>query len=237
MKSYGEFCALSRALDVIGDRWTMLVVRELLISPSRYSDLQRSLPGIATNLLAQRLRSLEEAGVVTSREEPAPVAARVYSLTAWGRELRRPLVAIARWGAPLMEVEDTEKHSRGRWLVFAVMALYPDAFASDRPGPELTARIDIDGDTLLLVATGDGVSVSVVDTTVSAELLIDGSLDEVFRLLSGERTDLPRARVAGDADARDRLAQLISHAFTHGYGLGEFRGETHGPGAHPVSAQ
>lgn len=100
MKSYGEYCALSRALDVIGDRWTMLVVRELLIAPSRYSDLHKALPGIATNLLAQRLRTLEEAGVVTSEEQPAPVSARVYSLTDWGRGLQTVLVDLARWGVP-----------------------------------------------------------------------------------------------------------------------------------------
>ena len=130
MKSYGEFCSLSRALDVVGDRWTMLVVRELLVGPSRYSDLHKALPGIATNLLASRLRALEEAGVVAATDAPAPVSARVYSLTEWGRGLQRPLVELARWGVPLMSAGTGEDHSRGRWLVFAIMALFPEPAAT-----------------------------------------------------------------------------------------------------------
>ena len=216
MKSYGEFCALARALDVIGDRWTMLIVRELLVGPSRYSDLNRALPGIATNLLAQRLRALEETGVVASSDEPAPVSARVYFLTEWGLGLRKPLVELARWGVPLMSTGAGDDHNRGRWLVFAIMALFPEASAlASGPGfPVLTARIDADGDSVLLESGPTGVSTSIVSSDVSAELIIEGSSEEVFLTLSGDRTARPHARVAGDTDALHRFSELTAIALT-----------------------
>ncbi|MGV8875147.1 MAG: winged helix-turn-helix transcriptional regulator [Rhodococcus sp. (in: high G+C Gram-positive bacteria)] len=221
MKSYNEFCSLSRALDVIGDRWTMLIVRELLISPSRYSDLQRSLPGIATNLLAQRLRTLEDDGVVTYREEPAPISARVYSLTDWGRRLRGPLVEIARWAAPLMAAEAGEEHTRGRWLVFAIMALYPDptALADREDVPKVTARIDADGDSILLVADSTGIHASTAHPDTPADVVIEGTSDQVFRTLSAETTTLPRAQITGTEDAVRRLSILNGLAYTHGLNL------------------
>ena len=78
MKSYRQFCSVARALDVVGDRWALLVVRELLLGPRRYSDLLDGLPGVGTNVLATRLRELEEAGIVTRRRLPAPTAVTVY---------------------------------------------------------------------------------------------------------------------------------------------------------------
>ncbi|QYA99819.1 helix-turn-helix transcriptional regulator (plasmid) [Rhodococcus sp. USK10] len=217
MKSYGEFCALARALDVIGDRWSMLIVRELLVGPSRYSDLHKSLPGIATNLLAQRLRTLEETGVVASSEEPAPVSARVYVLTEWGLGLRRPLVELARWGVPLMSAGAVEDHKRGRWLVFAIMALYPEAAALPAPArfPTVTARIDADGDRLLLVSGPTGVRASVTNGDESAEVTLAGTSEQVFAVLSGSGAETP-ARITGSADALRRLSELTAMALTAG---------------------
>ncbi|MDJ0396746.1 helix-turn-helix domain-containing protein [Rhodococcus sp. G-MC3] len=222
MKSYNEFCSLARALDVIGDRWTMLVVRELLISPSRYSDLQKSLPGIATNLLAQRLRTLEEDGVVTYRDEPPPISARVYTLTDWGRSLRGPLVEIARWASPLMAAEAGDQQARGRWLVFAVMALYPDPadLAGNPDLPTITARIDADGDSILLIADATGIHATTAHSDAAAEIVVDGTSDQVFRTLSDAHTSLPRARITGPANAVRRFTQLSSLALTHSQRLG-----------------
>ena len=88
MRSYDQFCALARALDLVGDRWTLLIIRELFARDSRYSDMRDALPGIATNLLAERLRQLQEAGVIEAYDAPPPVRATVYRLTPRGRELR-----------------------------------------------------------------------------------------------------------------------------------------------------
>src|SRR5712692_9066748 len=103
MRSYGQFCGLAKSLDVIGDRWTLLVVRELLIrGPSRYTDLRDGLPGIATNLLAERLRDLEEAGIVVRDDAPPPIAATLYRVTPRGEALQPVLRELGRWSAALV---------------------------------------------------------------------------------------------------------------------------------------
>src|ERR1022692_5071124 len=102
MRSYGQYCGLAKALDIIGDRWTLLIVRELLIRPCRYTDLRQGLPGIATNLLADRLRELEEAGILTREEAAPPVATTLFRLTKRGKELEPALLLLDTWGAPLL---------------------------------------------------------------------------------------------------------------------------------------
>src|SRR5580692_12706806 len=103
MRSYGEYCALAKTLDVVGDRWTLLVIRELAIRGAcRYTDLRNGLPGIATNLLAERLRDLEQAGVVVREDAPPPIATNVFRLTPRGEELGPVLDALGRWGIPYM---------------------------------------------------------------------------------------------------------------------------------------
>src|SRR5436309_7100067 len=103
MRSYNEYCAVAKSLDVVGDRWTLLIVRELALRGAcRYTDLRNGLPGIATNLLAERLRELEQAGVVTREEAPPPIATTLFKLTSRGEQLRPVLDALTRWGVPLM---------------------------------------------------------------------------------------------------------------------------------------
>ncbi len=103
MKSYQQYCSVARALDIVGDRWVLLIVRELLaFGPSRYSDLQRGLPGIASNLLAERLRVMEADGLIQRHEAPAPVGANLYQLTERGRDLQDVVHALSRWGLDLM---------------------------------------------------------------------------------------------------------------------------------------
>src|SRR4051794_26458177 len=117
MRSYRQYCALARALDVVGDRWTLLIVRELgLRGPSRYTDLQRGLPGIATNMLADRLREMEEAGIVSRQDAPPPVATTLFKLTERGGELVPVLMALGKWGSPLMGEMDDDDEFRSHWL-------------------------------------------------------------------------------------------------------------------------
>jgi DNA-binding HxlR family transcriptional regulator len=114
MKRYGQVCPLARGLDVIGDRWNLLIVRELMIGPRRYTDLQAGLPGIGTNVLAARLRDLAEAGIVAHRTLPAPTPASLYELTAAGRALGPTIHALQRWGtehAPPPEPGDAVRPS------------------------------------------------------------------------------------------------------------------------------
>src|SRR5215204_5707727 len=99
-RSYGQYCGLARALDVVGDRWNLLIVRQLLIGPARYGELHVGLPGVATNLLVDRLRDLELAGVIERRS--AANGGVTYALTEWGTELRQPIEGLIRWSTPLM---------------------------------------------------------------------------------------------------------------------------------------
>src|SRR5512144_1450508 len=99
VKRYEQYCPMAHALDLVGDRWALLVVRELMHGPKRYTDLVEGLPGIGTNILAARLRDLERADIVARRTLPPPAASKVYELTAYGRELRPALRELALWGA------------------------------------------------------------------------------------------------------------------------------------------
>lgn len=99
MRSYDDGCAAAHALDLVGERWALLVVRELLLGPKRFTDLRAGLPGASPNVLSQRLRELEGVGVVRRRKLPPPAASRVYELTDWGLELEPVIVQLGRWGA------------------------------------------------------------------------------------------------------------------------------------------
>lgn len=101
-RSYNQFCALSFALDAIGERWTLLVIRELLPGPRRFTDLLEGLPGISTNLLTERLKNLEAQEIIARRILPPPAASTVYELTPFGRELEAPIIALGRWGSRLL---------------------------------------------------------------------------------------------------------------------------------------
>jgi DNA-binding HxlR family transcriptional regulator len=105
-REYGQECSLAAALDCVGERWSLLVVRELSLGPLRFSELARSVGGAPTDVLTKRLRGLEGDGIVSRRELPAPVAATVYELTGLGRGLERPMIELARWGMELQQVED-----------------------------------------------------------------------------------------------------------------------------------
>ena len=98
-RTYCDGCAAAHALDLVGERWALLVVRELLLGPKRFTDLRAGLPGVSPNVLAQRLRELERAGVVRRGKLPPPAASRVYELTDWGLELEPVIVRLGRWGA------------------------------------------------------------------------------------------------------------------------------------------
>lgn len=101
-RSYNQFCALSFALDAIGERWTLLIIRELLPGPRRFTDLLDGLPGVSTNLLTERLKTLEGQGIIARRTLPPPAASTVYELTAFGRELETAIIELGRWGSRLL---------------------------------------------------------------------------------------------------------------------------------------
>src|SRR5215211_1230812 len=98
-RTYQEACGIPRALDRVGERWSLMIARELMLGPKRFTDLRTGLPHVGPDVLSQRLRDLEESGVVNRRKLPPPAASQVYELTDWGRELEQVLIALGRWGA------------------------------------------------------------------------------------------------------------------------------------------
>lgn len=217
MRHYGEFCGVARALDLIGDRWSLLVIRELALRPCRYTDLRDGLPGIATNLLADRLRSLAEAGIVHSEYVGPPVASTVYTLTDWGAQLRPVLAALARWSIPLMATGRGDDHFRARWLVGAVDALYQDIDAAQLAA--VTLRIDVAGESVLVDVSGTGVDARPCPPGQAADVVLRADPDTALAALAGH-LDLPGLPaegvpgVDGDADALARFAAAAAHART-----------------------
>ncbi|MFJ3777122.1 winged helix-turn-helix transcriptional regulator [Streptomyces sp. NPDC090075] len=120
-RSYDQYCSAARALDVVGDRWALLIVRELLAGPRRYTDLHADLPGVSTDVLASRLKELERDGITARRRLPPPGAVYVYELTARGRELLPVLQALGKWGeAELGERRPTDA-VRAHWFALPLL--------------------------------------------------------------------------------------------------------------------
>src|SRR5919202_2424221 len=120
---YQHYCALARALDVAGDRWTLLIVRELAPGPRRFTDLIDGLPGISRNLLTQRLRALERDGIIARQELPPPAARQIYELTDDGRDLAVALAPLIAWGARRIGDRKASDSFRARWAAVAMASL------------------------------------------------------------------------------------------------------------------
>jgi DNA-binding HxlR family transcriptional regulator len=195
MRSYRQYCALAKALDVLGDRWTLLIVRELMLGgPSRYTDLRNGLPGIATNLLSERLRELEAAGVVAREEAPPPIATTLFSLTPRGEALRSMLDELGSWGVPYMaEGPAPEDAFRGRWLAWPAERFLVDG-EPDEPPVSIELRV---GEDPVVVETVDGaVRARPAAAGESPDLVLSGSPHAILGLLSGQ-IDVAEARRRG----------------------------------------
>jgi DNA-binding HxlR family transcriptional regulator len=183
MKSYGQLCSVAKALDVLGDRWTLLILRELLIQgPCRYTDLANGLPGIASNLLADRLRSLETSGLVWREAAPPPVATTLYHLTERGRAAEPVVVALARWGTPLIADAAPDDAIRAHWVPFSAAAFLRDR---DPGGAPVTAQLHTPLGSSIIEITAEGVH-SRAGTAENPDITLDGMPQLILRLLAGE---------------------------------------------------
>ena len=195
-KRYDQYCPIARALDLVGDRWALLVVRELMHGPKRYTDLVGHLPGIGTNILAARLRDLEAAGVVAKRTLPPPAASRVYDLTEYGRGLRAALRELALWGARSLGPPTAEDELFPGWLENSVdIILAPLA-----PNGRFVFRV---GDEVASLVDGEARAGAVDD----AGVVVTGDAEGVYYLFVDRRLDL--VSVEGD---RELLEQLLDVA-------------------------
>ena len=191
MKRYDQYCPIARALGLVGERWTLLVVRELMHGPKRYTDLAVHLPGIGTNVLAARLKELEAAGLVEKRRLAPPAASTVYALTEAGRALRPVLHELARFGARLLGPPPAEALEPG-WLLGALdVALSPVGSSGSvgfRIGEEEASLVE-----------GRAVEGVVED----ADVVVEGDPVGFYHLVVDRRQD--GVRVAGDAEILERL--------------------------------
>lgn len=193
MRSYDEYCSIAKALDVVGDRWTLLIVRELsLRGPSRYTDLRNGLPGIATNLLAERLRDLEHAGVIAREDAPPPVATTLFLLTPRGEQLRPVLDALFQWGMPLMTEQKPDDAVRSHWLAGALQTTLIDR---DPQAPTITLELQT-GDQPITVEACEGVIQTRLGSAERPELTLTGPPNPIMGLLLG-LLDLADAKTMG----------------------------------------
>jgi DNA-binding HxlR family transcriptional regulator len=193
VRTYGEYCAMAKALDVIGDRWTLLIVRELLLrGRCRYTDLRAGLPGIATNLLADRLRELEQAGVIAREAAPPPIATTLFHLTTRGEQLRPVMHELVRWGAPLMQERSDGDAFRGHWLTPPGELFLTDR-TPDRPPITIEVRAD---DQAAVIETADGGVRIRAGSAERPDAVLTGPPQLIIAVLFGD-VSLTQARAHG----------------------------------------
>jgi DNA-binding HxlR family transcriptional regulator len=211
-RRYHEYCPVARALDLVGERWTLLIVRELLLGPRRFTDLADGLPGIGSSVLTTRLTDLEQSGLVARRTLPPPAASVVYELTDRGRALGPVLAALADWGMDLLGRPRRDGDVRSSWLVLGLAGA-----ASPAPQvPDGTYELRVDDETYHVrsdrghlkpahgPAPNPGATITLTRATLAA-------------LASGElEVPSPRAArliaLAGDAAGAQRLLEALSQS-------------------------
>jgi len=145
-KRYDQYCPIAHALELVGERWSLLIVRELLSGPKRYTDLAGALPGIGTNVLAARLKDLEGCGVIAKRKLPPPTPAQVYELTLYGVGLKAVVRELALWGVRSLGAPEDDDELAPDWLVSALDTVFapvaPDGTIEFRVGDEVASLVD-----------------------------------------------------------------------------------------------
>jgi DNA-binding HxlR family transcriptional regulator len=207
-KRYDQYCPVCHALGLVGERWSLLIVRELLRGAKRYTDLVAGLPGIGTNILAARLRELEEAGIVRKRKLPPPAASTVYELTEYGAELEEPLYALARWGARSLGPPSPNDDFYEGWGLNAFAALL-DPEAARGLTETYVLRVDSD---VYSVALHDGRLDVELGEPDEADLDVELDRKTFFRLAAGEL--LPSDAIRdGDAKLHKGGAKTLARVF------------------------
>jgi DNA-binding HxlR family transcriptional regulator len=199
---YAQFCPLARATEVLGERWTLLVVRELLLGPQRFSDLRRRLPGVSSSVLSARIRTLEDRGVAQRRQLPPPAGSSVVELTELGQALRPIVVAMTQWGIRLLEPPREGDHFEPSWIRLGLAAM-----ASPLPSParSFVLRVPDGEQDVVILARGGPEGTRLQDDALPAD--VDEQADASVRcdahVLMGIATgalDPVEARRSGDLD-------------------------------------
>ena len=193
-KRYDQYCPVAHALGLIGERWSLLIVRELLQGPRRYTDLADSLPGIGTNILAARLKELESCGLVTKHRLDPPAASQVYELTPYGHELKPVMRALALWGLRSIDAPTSEEDFAPGWLYGALDTV----FAPAAPAGAFEFRI---GSEVAGLVDGEATRSPVEDPDV----VVEGAVDSFYWLFVERRWK--GVKVKGDRELLERLLE------------------------------
>ena len=208
-RTYGQYCGFARAVEVVGERWAFLIIRDLLVGPKRFTDLQRGLPGVPTNILTARLKELEQAGVVRRHLLPRPEKGIAYELTPYGKELEDAVYELGRWGAKSLAEPRAGETVTPDSLVMALRTTFrPDAARRSRLKYELRF-----GDIVLHARIHNGTLEAghgpiehpdlVVETGPALKSLLSGELTPAQALADGG------ARVTGDPKLLDRFVEMF----------------------------
>jgi DNA-binding HxlR family transcriptional regulator len=208
-RTYGQYCGLAYALDLVGERWALLIVRDLIMGPKRFGDLNRGLPGIPSNVLSARLKELEGNGIVARRVLPRPDGSVVYELTEYGQELDEIVLRLGLWGArSLSDPRDGEIPTPGALLVALRASFQPSAARKVRATYEVHV-----GQAVVHARVADGVLETGEGPLPEADLVIAGD-STLRRFMSGEVTadealGSGRLAITGDRTLLDRFAELF----------------------------
>jgi DNA-binding HxlR family transcriptional regulator len=206
MRTYGQYCSVAKALDVVGDRWTLLIIRELLLQgPCRYTDLKSGLPGIASNLLADRLRELERAGLIRREEAPPPVATALFHLTDAGHELEPVLDALGAWGVRYMAQPNEGDEFRSHWFAFPASFFLHDR---DPAGPPITIELRTADRPAVIEVSGGSVTTR-PGPAADPDLVLEGTAPLILATLAAklpiEEAAARGLKISGDPTVLERI--------------------------------
>ena len=222
-RTYDQYCAVARALDVVGERWTLLLVRELLTGPKRFKDLLDGLSGIGTSLLTARLKDLEGNGILRRATLPPPAGSKVYELTDLGRSLEPVVIALSRWGLKLLDAPRREEVSRPAW---AMVALQSSLELEVVHGRKETYEFRVDGELFHVQVEGGEAEVR-QGPAVDPDLIISGDTETLLsvaagRLMLAEAVEAGAIATEGDRNSLARcLAMLGSSEEYEGKSVGD----------------
>jgi DNA-binding HxlR family transcriptional regulator/putative sterol carrier protein len=213
-RSYREMCPVARSLDVLGERWTLLIVRELLLGPKRFKDLLAVLPAMGTNRLAARLNALHDAGVLAKRVLPAPAGAHVYELTDYGERLRPVIYGLGAWGWELPVGGDARQLIvRAELIALGLSAASPAQLSAEL---DETYEFHVTAERFHVDVAHGAVTVRSGPAPARADLIVECDLPTFFELASGAITPsralrLGRASVSGGSTLFTRAFKLLSY--------------------------
>ncbi len=208
-RKYGQYCGFARALEIVGGRWTLLVLRDLMVGPKRFTDLQRGLPGMPSNLLTERVKELEHSGIVRRRVLPRPTGSVVYELTEYGMELEDTVIRLGRWGAKLLDEPRPEEILTVDSMIMALRSTFhPEAARRLHAGYELhfgeiIVHADVDRGKLRAAAGPHAAPDLIIEAGPAIKDLMAGVIHPAEAIKNGS------VHLIGDENLLTRFAEIF----------------------------